>query len=337
VRTIPATGGSSALLLREARSLAWSPDGARVAFASIRDRNGEDCGSDECQWAGELYTAGADGSGLARLTRNEGDDGTPAWSADGSRILFSSDRNRPDGDGGEVYSVAADGSCMTWLTNGTPASFFATWRPGSGTRFDPGTCDPEARPARVEPPAPAPRRGRLWLGTSHRGLLLSLVDGGYVAYDDCAHFDPRRCPPTVSLSTEAACRLFSFRGLVVSSYRFVRRRGALVAFSNDGGGARLLSGHAVTTIFVEPGNAGHVLRRLRTLAAAAPPVRLDRPRIPRVLARRIEATARTYARLGSIEATARARGISRLRARGHLRFQRALRAFGPYRYSACQQ
>ena len=34
-----------------------------------------DCGSDECSYAAELYTAAADGSAPTRLTRNDGDDG----------------------------------------------------------------------------------------------------------------------------------------------------------------------------------------------------------------------------------------------------------------------
>ena len=87
--------------------------------------------------------------------------------------------------------MGADGSCLTWLTNGTPASFFATWRPGSGTAFDPGTCDPNAREVRVERAAPAPLRDRLWLGPRYRGLLLSDVAPRALSYDDCAGTKPR--------------------------------------------------------------------------------------------------------------------------------------------------
>ncbi len=335
VRTIPATGGFSTLLLREARSLAWSPDGARVAFASIRDRNGEDCGSDDCQWAGELYTAAADGSGLARLTRNEGDDSGPAWSPDGSRILFSSDRNRPEGDGFEVYSVAADGSCLTWVTNGTPASGSASWRPRSGTAFDPGSCEPNDRPVRIEPPAPVPLRDRLWLGPSYRGLLLSGVERRSLWYDDCGSFDPRHCPPAVGVSTEATCRYRTFRGFTENGYRIVRRRGALVGYSNEGGGIVLLSGHQATMVFAFPRrHAWLALRRLRPLDATQPS-RLPPPRVPRILVQRLETTAKTYARERTIQGTAHALGIARHRVSGRLRLREALRAFGPYRFSSC--
>ncbi len=147
VLTIPVAGGPSRTLLRHAQSAVWSPDGTRLAYASIRDRNGTSCGSDECEYLGELYVAAADGTDERRLTNNPGFDGTPAWAPDGSRILFSSDQNLPGEDALEVYSVAPDGSCLTWITNGTPASAAPSLRPGSGDSFAPGSCDPGARPA----------------------------------------------------------------------------------------------------------------------------------------------------------------------------------------------
>ena len=73
IRTIPAAGGRSRRLIAEAKLPAWSPDGRRIAFAGVRDRNGKRCGSHECDFAGELYVAAADGTGLMRLTRDEGD------------------------------------------------------------------------------------------------------------------------------------------------------------------------------------------------------------------------------------------------------------------------
>ena len=38
----------------------------------------------------------ADGSGIVQLTRTNGDDSHPHWSADGSRIMFNSSRTTPD-------------------------------------------------------------------------------------------------------------------------------------------------------------------------------------------------------------------------------------------------
>jgi Tol biopolymer transport system component len=180
IRLVPASGGESRTLIWDAQAAAWSPDGGRLAFASVRDRNGKRCGSDECNYAGEIYIAGVDGSGLRRLTANDGDDAYPAWSADGTRILFSSDRNLPEGNSSEVYSIAADGSCLTWLTNGTPPSGLAGLAAGQRLQIRPGqlrslytACGDRRAPAAgdsrrplARPPlwraAPVQRRRRLY-------------------------------------------------------------------------------------------------------------------------------------------------------------------------------
>jgi Tol biopolymer transport system component len=58
----------------------WSPDGARIAFASDREREGI--------W--HIYVMNADGSNVHRVTPLDPEDGyftKPIWSPDGSRIL----------------------------------------------------------------------------------------------------------------------------------------------------------------------------------------------------------------------------------------------------------
>ena len=58
----------------------------------------------------------ADGSGQRRLTRNPAFDGGPAWSPDGRRIAFVSNR-----DGSyEVYVMNADGSGQRRLAQRSP-------------------------------------------------------------------------------------------------------------------------------------------------------------------------------------------------------------------------
>jgi Tol biopolymer transport system component len=115
---------------------AWSPDGTRIAFTSDRDRNG-DCFFHDC-WGhnGEIYVMDADGSDQARVTNDPGDDGSPTWSPDGSRIAFAGLRNvdgavdTPD-ENYEIYVMDADGSGLRRLTNNTAWDWQPDW---SGAR-----------------------------------------------------------------------------------------------------------------------------------------------------------------------------------------------------------
>jgi TolB protein len=64
-------------------------------------------------FAYDIFIAEADGSGLRPLTRRDGYDAEATISQDGSRIVFTSDR---DGDL-EIYAMDADGSNVTRLTH----------------------------------------------------------------------------------------------------------------------------------------------------------------------------------------------------------------------------
>jgi Tol biopolymer transport system component len=93
---------------------AWSPDGEKIAFASVDD--------------GEIYAMNVDGSGRTRLTDipRRYDHWPPTWSPDGTRIAFTSEGRK---DKGDIYVMNSDGSGLTKLT-GTPADdFFPAWRP----------------------------------------------------------------------------------------------------------------------------------------------------------------------------------------------------------------
>ena len=297
VFTIPVVGGMPKLLVREAYSAVWSPDGSRLAFASIADRNGIVCdeGEGTCVWSPELYVAAGDGSGARRLTFNQGSDGGPAWSPDGTRILFDSNQNLPEGDAYEVYSVAPDGSCETWITNGTPSSFSPSVRPGSGDTFDPGSCNPADHPLRPELPKPMPFAGGLWLGPRFDGLLATrMYSAGEVDYTDCEHFEARRCPPPIRLSAERSCgRTSAYLG----GATFTRRGAAVLAYTDKVDPAYLFSGNAVTSINIGSDGTSNTRARVRQVAAALRPytasraTRLRAPRVPRALARRFARTA----------------------------------------------
>jgi YVTN family beta-propeller protein len=97
---------------------AWSRDGTKIAFTSLRDGNYE------------IYTMNADGSDQTRLTNDPARDFSPTWSPDGTKIAFSSYRNA----GAEIYVMGADGSNPTRLTNNSTTEGDLAWSP-DGTKI----------------------------------------------------------------------------------------------------------------------------------------------------------------------------------------------------------
>lgn len=140
-------------------SLAWSPDGGRLAFVALDESETQtsaftyvgvtdfDAPGTSAQPAGceghlpSEVAWSPDGSRLAvadsgievfdlaastctRLT-DEPTDASPSWSPDGTRIAFSS---RRDGNA-EIYVMQADGSNITRLTRSPSDDFAPSWRP----------------------------------------------------------------------------------------------------------------------------------------------------------------------------------------------------------------
>ena len=113
-------------------SPAWSPDGSRIVFTrrdlfpQYQDRFGTPART-------EIYSVGAGGSGLVRLTGVSGDglsEGgaygsfAPSWWPDGSRLFF---RRSADGP---FLTMNADGSCEA-LWRGPSGPTAPRWRPGA--------------------------------------------------------------------------------------------------------------------------------------------------------------------------------------------------------------
>jgi Tol biopolymer transport system component len=104
----------------------FSLDGTRIAFSTNRDNNLE-------IYVMDTADNDHDGNGdtLTRLTTNTAFDSDPAWSPDGAKIAFVSDR---DGGNSEVFVMDADGSDPVNLTNDPAPDSQPTWSP-DGTKI----------------------------------------------------------------------------------------------------------------------------------------------------------------------------------------------------------
>jgi Tol biopolymer transport system component len=88
----------------------------------------------------EVYVMKSDGSGMKQVTENpEGCGGYnkhPAWSPDGKKLIFNSQRTFPEGQGYELFSINLDGSGETQLTDSSTVELYrspfdAVWSPVS--------------------------------------------------------------------------------------------------------------------------------------------------------------------------------------------------------------
>jgi Tol biopolymer transport system component len=113
----------AALLLAAPASASFPGKNGKIAFGSFRDGN----------W--DIWTMNPDGSAQTRLTTNLSVDLQPAWSPDGSKIAFLSQRDSTGtecdhfdgticGVNNEIYVMNADGTGLRRLTDfpsGEPA------------------------------------------------------------------------------------------------------------------------------------------------------------------------------------------------------------------------
>jgi len=110
----------------------WSPDGKQIAFISSRDGDND------------IYVMDADGSNLINLTADpspllasllymidKGNDAWPAWSPDGSQIVFSSARDNIMMRSVDLnlYLMETDGSSVRNLTYTGDDEGVASWSP----------------------------------------------------------------------------------------------------------------------------------------------------------------------------------------------------------------
>lgn len=178
-----------------ATSPAWSPDGARIAFAAQLGRK-EDSNRTE------LYVMDADGGNVRRLTRNEALDTSPSWSRDGRRIAFM--RTAAFGTehaSGGIFVMAADGSATVQITRAPARAFDVApeWSPDgrlvafTRVTYREGSVQPAPAVFTVAPDGTGLRRlldqaGDLsWSADGERVVYSSLRDSfGETCFHECA-------------------------------------------------------------------------------------------------------------------------------------------------------
>jgi Tol biopolymer transport system component len=141
----------------------WSPDGSTLVYSLTLLRSDF-----------EIFTVGADGSGLRQLTRNAVQDWMPAWSPRRRRIAFVRR--------GAVWVMAADGSRQRRLFRGTQPS----WSPdgtqlaftgGGGISIRAVSHGPARRIAAGYSPAWSPGGGEIAFVRDARVLAIDLGTG----------------------------------------------------------------------------------------------------------------------------------------------------------------
>lgn len=128
IRTVNSEGGDERELLRSATDdylsgPSFSPDGTKIAFTRRQGGNQDPI----FHSVNRLYTMNVDGTDVRKLAEpgnNIDDEGTftgPAWSPDGSRILFFRETYHDTCDptvvyGGDLYTIRPDGSDLRRIT-----------------------------------------------------------------------------------------------------------------------------------------------------------------------------------------------------------------------------